>query len=584
MKKRNIMILMILLVIGFAAVSTTLVINGNLNIGYNEENFSSSVVYTRAETEDGTAEINQDDKNITFETNKLENVNETATLEFDVTNKSRNYDAEVTIKCGLKEDFKSFSEYLDITMSLESPFELISSETKTGRLVVTLKKAYDKDLETTAEIECELVAEPLERDTLGDEYVLVYEDPILNGADPVIKENLVPVTIADNGEVTYANTQKKWYSYENKEWANAVILVDSPSKEYHEGNIILESDIESYFVWIPRYRYQIFDEGNYTTYIESKPSTSIAKEIQIEFESNSIESSTGTSKGEWLTHPAFTNFDVSGFWVGKYETGYEGATTTEEAQVNEENLNKVIIKPNTYSWRGLTVSNMFKTAYNYNRELDSHMMKNTEWGAVAYLSHSKYGINTEVRINNNSNYLTGYAAVDGTDQSSYPGTSGTDSTKTLPYNTETGYKASTTGNITGIYDMSGGAWEYVAGYMPSSSDASGFTSTELNTYSKYLDLYQDNSTLTSYNNRKLGDATGELGPFYFYTDKDNNKRHRNNWYSDSSVFVASFVPWFLRGGNHDASALAGQFNFDRGTGGVYTSDGFRLVLTPQTKN
>ena len=212
------------------------------------------------------------------------------------------------------------------------------------------------------------------------------------------------------------------------------------------------------------------------------------------------------------------------------------------------------------------------------------MMKNTEWGAVAYLSHSKYGINTEVRINNNSNYLTGYAAVDGTDQSSYPGTSGTDSTKTLPYNTETGYKASTTGNITGIYDMSGGAWEYVAGYMPSSSDASGFTSTELNTYSKYLDLYQDNSTLTSYNNRKLGDATGELGPFYFYTDKDNNKRHRNNWYSDSSVFVASFVPWFLRGGNHDASALAGQFNFDRGTGGVYTSDGFRLVLTPQTKN
>ena len=584
MKKRNIMILMILLVIGFAAVSTTLVINGTLNIGYNEENFSSSVVYTRAETEDGTAEINQDDKNITFETNKLENVNETATLEFDVTNKSRNYDAEVTIKCGLKEDFKSFSEYLDITMSLESPFELISSETKTGRLVVTLKKAYDKDLETTAEIECELVAEPLERDTLGDEYVLVYEDPILNGADPVIKENLVPVTIADNGEVTYANTQKKWYSYENKEWANAVILVDSPSKEYHEGNIILESDIESYFVWIPRYRYQIFDEGNYTTYIESKPTESIAKEIQIEFESNSIEPSTGSKVNEWLTHPAFTNFDVNGIWVGKFETGYKGATSFSSAQVNTADSSKVIIKPNVYSWRNSTVSNIFKTAYNYNRELDSHMMKNTEWGALAYLSHSKYGINTEVRINNNSNFLTGYAATDETNQSSFPGVSGTDSTKTLPYNTETGYKASTTGNITGVYDMSGGAWEYVAGYMPSSYDASGFTSTELNTYSKYLDLYQDNSTLTSYNNRKLGDATGELGPFYFYTDKDNNKRHRNNWYSDSSVFVASFVPWFLRGGNHDASALAGQFNFDRGTGGVYTSDGFRLVLTPQTKN
>ena len=577
MKKRNIMILVFMLVIGFAAVSTTLVINGNLNIGYNED-FSSSVVYTRAETEDGTAEINQNEKNITFETKKLENVSETATLEFDVTNKSRNYNASVTINCGLKENFESFSEYLNIETDIVSPFKLESSETKTGRLVVTLKKAYDKALETTAEIECKLVATPEERETLGDEYKYIHKEKMLNGADPVIKENLIPVTIADNGEVTYANTQKKWYSYENKEWANAVILVENPSQEYVKGDVIQESDIESYFVWIPRYKYQIFDEGNYTTYIESKPSTSIAKEIQIEFETNAVEASTGSTKGEWLTHPAFTNFDVNGIWVGKYETGYKGATSKETAQVNAMDSSKVIVKPNVYSWRNSTVSNMFKTAYNYERNLDSHMMKNTEWGAVAYLSHSKYGINTEIRINNNSNYLTGYSAVDGTDQSSYPGTYGTDSTKTLPYNTPTGYKASTTGNITGVYDMSGGAWEYVAAYMPSSRDASGFTSAELNTYSKYLDLYSANSTINSYNNRKLGDATGEMGPFYFYADKDNNKRYHNNWYGDNSDFVDSTYPWFRRGGHYVDGVLAGQFNFRRYTGGVDTGGGSRLVL------
>ncbi len=39
MKKRNIMIIVFMLIIGFAAVSTTLVINGRLNIGYNEEIF-----------------------------------------------------------------------------------------------------------------------------------------------------------------------------------------------------------------------------------------------------------------------------------------------------------------------------------------------------------------------------------------------------------------------------------------------------------------------------------------------------------------------------------------------------------------
>ena len=575
MKKRNIMILMILLIIGFASVTSTLVIRGNLNIGYNE-NFSSSIVYTRAELPNGEVEINKNEKNIDFITEKLENVNQTTILEFDVTNKSRNYDANVTINCGLKEDFKSFSEYLDITMSLESPFELVSSETKTGYLTIKLKKAYNEEMETRIEMSCELVAEPLERETLGEEYKPIYKEKILNGSDPVLKENLVPVTIADNGEVIYADISKEWYKYENKRWANAVILNEGVS--YQEGNIISESDIESYFVWIPRYRYQIFDEGNYTTYIESKPSTSIAKEIQIEFETNKIEPSAGSKQEEWLTHPAFTNFDVNGLWVGKYETGYKGATSTSYAQVNEENPDKVIVKPNTYSWRNSTVSNMFKTAYNYNRELDSHMMKNTEWGAVAYLSHSKYGINTEVRINNNSNYLTGYASTDETDQSSYPGETGTDSSKTLPYNTETGYKASTTGNITGIYDMSGGAWEYVAGHMPSAKDLSGFTEEEITKYSKYFDLYSTNSSYISYNNRILGDATGEMGPFYYYADNDNIKRYHNNWYGDGSNFVDSYNSWFIRSGAYDYGVHSGQFYFFVHTGSGNIGASFRIVL------
>ncbi|MCI8795211.1 MAG: hypothetical protein HFI73_07595, partial [Bacilli bacterium] len=299
----------------------------------------------------------------------------------------------------------------------------------------------------------------------------------------------------------------------------------------------------------------------------------------IEFESNSTNPSAGSKQGEWLTHPAFTNFDVNGFWVGKYETGYKGASSTEEAQVNVMDSSKVIIKPNVYSWRGISVSNIFKTAYNYYRELDSHMMKNTEWGAVAYLSHSKYGINTEVRINNNSAYLTGYAATDETDQTSYPGVSGTTSDVTLPYNTPTGYKASTTGNITGIYDMSGGARDCVAGYVPSSSDASGFTLADLNIYSKYLDLYPDNTTIKSWNNRILGDATGEMGPFYYYVDKDNNKRYHNNWYNDNSCFLDSTNPWFYRGGLYVDGVLASQFYFNDYTGNTNTGIGSRLVLT-----
>ena len=57
------------------------------------------------------------------------------------------------------------------------------------------------------------------------------------------------------------------------------------------------------------------------------------------------------------------------------------------AQQNTE----VVIKPSVYSWRNINVSNAFYTSYNYKRDLESHMMKNTEWGAVAYLTQSKYG-------------------------------------------------------------------------------------------------------------------------------------------------------------------------------------------------
>ena len=574
MKKRNIIILIFLLVIGFAAVSTTLVINGNLNIGYNTEDFESGVIFTKAEIPNGKASIGETKKEITFETEKLESVGDKAILKYEIANISRNYDAKVIINCGLKENYESFSEYIEVNQNLESPFELISGNRKSGELTIELKKAYEKSLEERIEYVCTLVAIPEERTSI---YIHeeIYKEEILNGADPVIKENLVPVTISDNGEVTYADTSKEWYSYENKEWANAVILNEGVT--YQEGDIMQESDIESYFVWIPRYRYQIFDEGNYTEAIPSKPTENIAKEIQIEFESKDEVPSTGSKQGEWLTHPAFTNFDVNGFWVGKYETGYKGATTKEEAQVNEENPNKVIVKPNTYSWRGISVSNIFKTVYNYNRDLDSHMIKNTEWGAVAYLSHSKYGINTEVRINNNSNFLTGHSATDETDQSSYPGESGMTQDVTLPYNTPTGYKASTTANITGIYDMSGGAIEYVAGYVQSANDQSGFSVSELATYSKYLDLYPSDATLSNFNYRILGDATGELGPFYNYSDVS-GKRFHNNWYGDHSYFADSIYPWFTRGNHYTHGLLAGQFTFSRAYGNESTIGGYRIVL------
>ena len=421
-----------------------------------------------------------------------------------------------------------------------------------------------------------------------------YKETILNGTDPVLKDKLVPVTIKDNGEVTYADTSMEWYDYENKIWANAVILVSSPSQTYSVGDTILESDIESYFVWIPKYSYKLWDLGNYDSVTDID--TSKVHSIDIVFgttntsDTKAGECTTPLTSGEsgncvvgdYMTHPAFITLGVNGIWVGKFETGYKGATTKEEAQQNVVDATKIIVKPNTYSWRNMTVSNMYNTALAYNTNLESHMMKNTEWGAVAYLHHSIYGSSTELMINNNSNFLTGYASVklptcgwtgDNRDCNKF----GTTSDITIAYNTTVGYKASTTGNMSGIYDMAGGTIEYMAAYISGVSGSSGFSTLPIG---KYVDIYDASSATTTYNYRILGDATGEMGPFGLNTVISDKTYNQSSWYADISAFVHSGEPWFLRGGDRNLGTRAGAFYFLREKGGTNNAICFRLVLAP----
>ena len=422
----------------------------------------------------------------------------------------------------------------------------------------------------------------------------IYKETILNGADPVYSGKLLPVTIGEDGKVRRADVSSKWYSYADKKWANAVILKED--NEYEKGEEIPLNNIESYFVWIPKYSYKIFDLGDYNSVIDEKPSDSTTKVIDIKFglnntnDSNNKECTTPLTSGasgncqvgDYMTHPAFISMNSNGIWVGKFETGYNGATTVAGAEQNSSDSSKIIIKPDVYSWRKITAKNAFTTSYNYLRDNDSHMMKNTEWGAVAYLSNSKYGINRDININNNSSYKTGYGSTDDADQSGFPGVSGTSSDETLAYNTEEGYKATTTGNITGIYDMSGGAWEYVAAYIDSTYGSSGFDSSDTymdSSYAKYFDVYSNNSDETTYNKRILGDATGEIGPFYSYRDGDNNVRYHNNWYSDASSFIKSNNSWFCRGGHFTNGAVAGVLYFYWINGIADNYGSFRIVLT-----
>ncbi|MDD3241883.1 MAG: type II secretion system protein [Bacilli bacterium] len=411
-----------------------------------------------------------------------------------------------------------------------------------------------------------------------------YADRILNGADPVIGTGMIPVTIMDDGTVKYADTSSEWYNYSDKKWANAVIL---SSGTFNVGDTIPEANIQSYFVWIPRYKYKLW---NVTTPSKKAHSIEIIFQDKDHVTSDAVSGECTTpmtsggsgncDNGEYMTHPAFITFNSNGFWVGKFETGYLGATTTATAQVTSSDQTKIIVKPNVFSWRNNTVYNIFLSSYNYNRTLDSHMAKNTEWGAIAYLSHSLYGINNEVNINNNSSYKTGYGALSTTTQQSYPGTNGDGASYNTLYNTSNGFLSSTTGNITGIYDMSGGTTEYMSSYRSGTLGSSGFTIAIIGTYdSKYFDIYNATTTITTYNYRMLGDSTGEMGPFLSGTI-GSWTGNGSSWYCDISNMVDSTYPWFLKGGMYNGGILNGIFNFSRESGGALTYTGSRLILNP----
>ena len=393
---------------------------------------------------------------------------------------------------------------------------------------------------------------------------------------PELVNGMIPIKYDGTKWVKASTTTANdWYDYTNKMWANAVMVTSGTRDTYMSataGTTISEEDILAYYVWIPRYKYQLFNV--YSTTMDPI-------EIQVEFEDGIPTKSSGTANGQWLTHPAFTfgTDELKGIWVGKFST-----TGSAEAPTSKPNL---LPLTNQNVSTQFTTSQMFGTTTYLTStgvsEVDAHMMKNTEWGAVAYLKQSKYGLGTtDIGWNNykSSPYLTGCGSTAGS----------ASSTTCNAYNTTDGMLASTTGNITGVYDMSAAMGTYVMGVMQdntgtntpmsgsSSSYNSGFTgkiydSGNFTQYSgvafpnsKYYDLYAYGGTSYTYDTRRiLGDATGEV----------------NGWYGDIAHFVYSDYPWFVRGRSGGGGpSRAGVFTFDGFYGSPNPNFAFRSVLAP----
>ena len=378
----------------------------------------------------------------------------------------------------------------------------------------------------------------------------------------------------------------------------------------NSGITIPEENILAYYTYVPRYSYKIWEIG---TSSQGKEQT-----IDIQFENSSMKKSTGTTVGSYITHPGFTfgDIELNGIWVGKFETTGTGDEPT--------------VLPDTISLRSQNISTQFQTAikfsggslldsgnvsfsgnstYGLTTNANSHMMKNSEWGAAAYLSHSKYGVDREVYINNSSYDYTGRSGgnVGGSTpiNETYTDQSATDLYNEYGYYTWDGYllnyntntkssvrdltkAASTTGNITGIYDMSGGALEHVMGVFANSDGQlwsgggtyapSGFTGLigEAGTSytgvpfpdSKYYDVYKATSGIT------INELTACNGGICY----GHGLSEVSGWYEDYAFFLGADNPWLNRGGRFANDYGAGIFGFYYIGGYAVAGGTFRSVI------
>jgi len=500
-------------------------------------------------------------------------------------------------------DFEGYS----VTNYLDSHAIAQGSVTGTQTDTYTLKAWIDEnyDLPTTDTSSGNIHSNTTTTETfsfklkaIGSDDVLVFVKPEVLVCDempeettsanvPSLAKNMIPVCYNSTKNVwlkadsTNTDSDYRWYSYSGKSWANAVTVtaVEGSRDDLDDaevGTVIPMDRINTMLVWIPRF--SATKNGDYngaTEFACSSSSYTTKKTCESNYSfwgpTNPGAFNITFVNKDTTAHDAFDfGGAVSGFWIGKFENSSnetcEPATSSDVGAGCNLTTIRPKVLPNTNIWRGASVSTFFgdiqKMAdsgnqYGFDKTedttLDTHMLKNNEWGAVAYLTQSIYGrcssstSCTEVGINNNSSYITGYGA---------PAGSGTSVTNGA-YNTSLGMNASTTGNIYGVYDMSGGADEYVMGNYNNTIKNDQFTTLP---NAKYYNVY---TTESAYTTAGLQHALTET----------------KNWYGDSAYFVSSYNPWFNRGGYYSSAGSAGVFLFGYSNGTSSAYYGSRLSVT-----
>ncbi len=332
-----------------------------------------------------------------------------------------------------------------------------------------------------------------------------------------------------------------------------------------------------------------------------------------------------------------------------YVRAVEAGTTSDSTQdarnwldgIYGENSTKIsypVFQPLTYSMNYTNLNDSYNICkvMNENGNIygftlnssDTHLMKSSEWGMVSYLSYSKYGTNGQKIAVNNANLNSGgmtrtnpagksgvdsvygitgmtQGLVDGTETvvkideiKSLQGNTPTVTGSMYAWNQQGGIVASSTRNITGIYDLSGGEWERIAAYIAnghqylwSYGKSVAYEGENLKTTStKYTIVYPHDSNV---DNDTKADNENNLDEVRNANYAKNMKIYGDavretstagtgdtSWQNNKSNFGGLYFPFMVRDGSLWDGLHSGRFYFTHNSGDSTFNNGFRPVVIP----
>ncbi len=501
---------------------------------------------------------------------------------------------------------------------------------------------------------------------------------------PNLKNGMTPIYFELGSDEIYevkTTTQDddNWYNYNDKKWAN------------------VQTQDGSMWTWIPRFAYKMNNDNKTFDVVFLIGTTDYYYDgDELKKASRCTEDSNPDTTKEYTVHPAFSdetsvNFrnggwdsEISGIWIAKFEAAYptsngnsaqnvkssvkytqekvfttplenglsgNGETTARNwldgiYTVGSTNISYPTFQGTAYSFNYISIGDVFALCsvltengniYGLGDDTDSHMMKNSEWGACSYLAQSQYGLNGEdvhtnnISINNGGvkntkeegNQFASVYAITGveavldknanfkiTTVETINDKEKRKSANIKIWKDKDGGGASTTGNAYGVFDMSGGDWERTAGYIPNGNriewgnsllaytnrtDEKYKRSFEVDSKNqvakistKYFTVYPyDVSSDSIYEYDKSSDLNWNYnknlknkiyGDAVLETSEKGYGYNRNSFFEDASVFPSLADIFFRRGGHFYDLNISGAFAFSRTNGDAAYHNGFRAVL------